>query len=60
MPNATAHIRPSDCSAERTSEGAWAISAIIAGQLRRVRYYGYTKRQAIAKFIVETNPAHNN
>lgn len=59
MPNATTHIRPSDCSAERTHDGAWAVSAIVGGYLRRVRYYGYTKRQAVKAFIAETGPQYN-
>ena len=51
MPTATKYTGP--VSTEKTSEGAIAVSAIVDGALRRIRYYGYTKKQAIAAFRVE-------
>ena len=34
--------------------GAWIVSDIIQGQLIRRTYYGYTKREAMRMFRMET------
>lgn len=30
--------------------GAWVISAMVDGYVESITYYGYTKREAIARF----------
>ncbi len=35
---------------DRTSEGAWRVSAIVGGYLITRRYIGYTRREAVAMF----------
>lgn len=37
-------------SIERNHEGAWIVSTIHGGFLITRKYYGYTKKQAIALF----------
>lgn len=54
------HITSKECTVERSPiDGAMSVSAIVGGHLRRIRYYGYTKRQAVKAFIVETAPENN-
>ena len=35
---------------ERTSQGAWRISAVIGGQLETRQFFGYSKKAAQKKF----------
>lgn len=37
-------------STEKTFQGAWRISAIVAGYLVTEQYMGYTKREAVSMF----------
>lgn len=37
-------------STEKTTQGAWRVSAIVGGYLVQEQYFGYTKKEAIAKF----------
>ena len=41
-------------SVERNYEGAYVISDIVNGYLVTKRYYGYTKREAVALFKKES------
>lgn len=38
---------------ERNHEGAYVVSDIVRGYLVTKRYYGYTKREAVALFKKE-------
>jgi hypothetical protein len=38
---------------DRNYEGAWVVSDIVGGYWVSRRYYGYTKRQALALFRAE-------
>ena len=38
---------------EKNYEGAWVVSDIVNGYRVARRYYGYTKRQALAMFRAE-------
>lgn len=40
---------------EKNREGAYVISDIIGGYLVTKRYYGYTKREALAMFKKEVS-----
>lgn len=40
-------------TAMKNYEGAWVVSAVVGGVLRRIRYYNFTKRQAVRAFLVE-------
>lgn len=40
-----------------TPSGGWMVSAMIGGYLVSRRYFGYSKREAIAKFKDETKGA---
>lgn len=40
-----------------TPSGGWRVSAMIGGYLVTRRYFGYSKREAIAKFKDETKGA---
>lgn len=40
-------------SIEKTFQGAWRISAIVAGRFISRQYFFYTKREAIAEFKQE-------
>lgn len=40
-----------------TPSGGWMISAVIGGYLVTRRYFGYSKREAIAEFQDETKGA---
>lgn len=40
-----------------TPSGGWRISAMIGGYLVSRRYFGYSKREAIAEFKDETRQA---
>lgn len=42
--------RVDEITTERTGEGAWCLIAVVDGVLRTRRYYGFTKRQAIAQY----------
>jgi hypothetical protein len=42
-----------EVSIERNYEGAYVISDIVGGYLVTRRYYGYTKKEAIALFKSE-------
>lgn len=42
-----------DITVERNHDGAYIISAIVKGYLETRRYYGYTKKQAVALFKEE-------
>lgn len=42
---------------ERNHEGAYVISDIVKGYLVTMRYYGYTKREAIRLFRQEIKKA---
>lgn len=46
-----------DVTTEKTTDGAWLVSAIVDGALRHMRYYGYTKVQAVRAFLAEVSPA---
>jgi len=35
---------------ERTFQGAWRISAIVGDYLVTEQFFGYTKREAVARF----------
>jgi hypothetical protein len=35
--------------------GAWVVSAIVTGHLVSRQFYGYTKRQAVSRFLEQTN-----
>lgn len=37
-------------SIEKTFQGAWRVSAIVGGYLVQEQYFGYTKREAVARF----------
>lgn len=39
--------------AEKNYGGAWVVSDIVGGYWVSRRYYGYTKRQALAMFRAE-------
>lgn len=41
---------------DKTSEGAWRISAIIDGYLVTRRYYFYSRKEAIKRFKTEQKP----
>jgi hypothetical protein len=30
--------------------GSWVVSAVVDGYLESIAYYGYTKREAVARF----------
>lgn len=40
-----------------TPSGGWRVSAMIGGYLVSRRYFGYSKREAIARFNDETKGA---
>lgn len=40
-------------TAERNHDGAWIVSALVGRHLITRRYYGFTKREAIAAFRAE-------
>jgi hypothetical protein len=40
---------------EKNHYGAWVISAFIGGYLVTRQFYGYTKRQAVSRFLEQTN-----
>jgi hypothetical protein len=44
-----------ELSIDKNSEGAWRISAVVSGYLETRRYYGYTKREAVALYLAEFN-----
>lgn len=44
-----------DVLAERNYEGAWVLSAIVDGYSHCMRYYGYTKREAMRRFLRTIN-----
>lgn len=46
-----------DVTTEKTTHGAWLISAIVDGTRRHMRYYGHTKAQAVRAFLAEVSPA---
>ena len=33
--------------------GSWVVSAVVDGYLESISYYGYTKREAVARFRAE-------
>jgi len=33
--------------------GSWVVSAVVDGYLESIAYYGYTKREAVARFRAE-------
>ena len=37
-------------STEKTMQGAWRVYAMIDGYLVQEQYFGYTKREAVARF----------
>lgn len=39
---------------ERTFQGAWRVSAIVAGRLVSRQYFGMSKRESVAEFRAET------
>ena len=45
-----ARITYADISARRTFQGAWELTAIVAGYLEHQQYFGYTKREALRLF----------
>lgn len=48
-------ITTPELTIERTSEGAWRISAVVNGYLETRRYYDYTQAEAIQLFKSEFN-----
>ena len=42
---------------DRTSDGAWRISAIVGGYLVTRRYHFYTRRESVALFLSEMKGA---
>jgi hypothetical protein len=40
---------------EKNHYGAWVVSAFIGGYLVTRQFYGYTKRQAVSRFLEQTN-----
>lgn len=42
---------------ERNHAGAWVVSDMVAGYLVTRQYYGYTKREATAKFKADLKSA---
>jgi hypothetical protein len=48
-------LKRSELSVEKSTEGAWRIFALVNGQLQSRRYYGYTKQEAVARYLAEFN-----
>ena len=46
-------------STEKTIQGAWRVSAIVGGYLVQEQYFGYTKREAVARFKEQHKGAKN-
>jgi len=46
-------IKRADLTIEKTSAGAWLVSALVVGYLVSCQYYGYTKKEAANKFLAE-------
>jgi hypothetical protein len=42
-------------SIEKNHHGAWVVSAIVGGYLVSRQFYGYTKKQAVSRFLEQTN-----
>jgi len=40
-------------TATRNTNGSWVVSDIVAGYLVTRVYYGYTKRESVARFTLE-------
>jgi hypothetical protein len=40
---------------EKNHYGAWVVSAIVGAQLISRQYYGYTKTEAVSRFLEQTN-----
>lgn len=52
-------IKKQDISIEKNHYGAWVVSAIVNGYLTTRQFYGYTKRDAISRFIAHANTKTN-
>jgi len=46
-------------SVEKTFQGAWRVSAIISGYLVQEQFFGYTKKEAVARFKEQHKGAKN-
>jgi hypothetical protein len=43
---------------DRNAEGAWRVSAIVGGFLVTRCYYGFTRRESVARFRAEMGRGH--
>lgn len=48
-------LKQSEASAERQLNGSWLVAAIVHGYRVSMVYYGYTKRDAVRKFVTDVN-----
>ena len=52
-------IKKNELNLVRTIAGGWCVSAIVAGYLTERLYYGYTKQEAITRYLSELNKKGN-
>jgi hypothetical protein len=52
-------IKKNELTLTKTYEGAWSVSAIVAGYLTQRLYYGYTKQEAANRYLSELNKKGN-
>jgi hypothetical protein len=46
-------IKKNELNLVRTTAGGWSVSAIVAGYRTERLYYGYSKKEAITRYLSE-------
>jgi hypothetical protein len=52
-------IKKNELNLVRTTAGGWSVSAIVAGYRTERLYYGYSKQEAITRYLSEFNKKGN-